>query len=127
MEDAETRVPALGPVMATVPDARAWQQEQRAATEAFQAATNGHRGVPPPIDSKSFQAAPRPVDTHGYQPVARPNTAAVIDEFPAAAPTRALAPAAVSAGVPDDVIWLILRIVAIVLVLIALVLVARSV
>jgi hypothetical protein len=104
--------------MATVEEARAWQQEQRFATEAFQAATNGHQAVPPPIDTQSYQAAtnghqavpppidtfqaatnghqavpppvdpqafqtaPRPVDTHGYQPAARPNTvAAVIDEF----------------------------------------------
>jgi hypothetical protein len=68
--------------MATVPEARAWQQEPREATETFQTATDGRRALPPPIDIRSFRTAPRPVDTHGYQPAVRLNTvAAVIDEF----------------------------------------------
>src|SRR3954454_11969340 len=59
IEDVHTREPVLGPVLPTLEEARAWQDEQTAAMRAFQA-------VDRPMDTRTtpLHVADRPADTH---------------------------------------------------------------
>jgi hypothetical protein len=138
VEDPQTHLRVLGPVMATVPGARAWKRERQVAAEAFQGATNGHQGAPSPIDTRSYAAergmvawSARDLLAFGDDELAQPPPAtpvATISHVNSAAPARdtALAPAPASRGTPDDVIRMILTIVTLVFLMIALVLVAES-
>jgi hypothetical protein len=145
VEDPQTQLRVLGPVMATVPAARAWKREQQVATEAVQAATNGREGVPPPIENRSYAAERSTVpwsvgdplvsgdadELQSPPPAGRVVTVAqgVVSHVDSAAPARdtALAPAPVFRGMPYEAIWMILTIVTLVFAVIALMLLAESV
>jgi hypothetical protein len=86
IDDVQRQASVPGPVLPTVEEARAWEQEQHTAMHAFEAAVrpmDGHGAQAPgqPLGTRAVWAA-RPVETHGYQATAQPNTvAAVVDEF----------------------------------------------